>query len=137
MSNVNKGLEEYPLGFTADDAYKKSEEANRAKMAAVDKFVNSSISMGMLTNFIGRKIEEAVNRADFQLVIAPEMLQDFTAPYNVLSETIILICNKQNFMSRKRVDGTIVVNWKSPRETIKTHTKEKKPFQFSKPEELK
>ena len=126
------------LALDADDAYVKTKKTNDEKSSAVEKFLSSTITVQLLLNFLNSSIQKSIGRGDFQVEIEEKDLSDFAAPYDVIAAAAIMLCSKQNYRARIKVDGSLFISWRSPSsiQVIPEVEKVTKPFVFHKPDEL-
>ena len=126
------------LQLCADEAYLKTEEASKERIESIDKLLESSIGLNMLINFLNLKIDRAIKKGRFQVEIEPEDFQGFSAPIDILIDTSIIVCSKQNYRARILTNGNLLISWKSPAEiTVDLKIEPSKRFIFNKPNELK
>jgi len=131
MTQANK------FKLDADEAFVKTEIANEEKSSTVDKFLDSTIATRMLVNFINARMEKAIKMAHFQMELCEEAFSDFSSPYDILCQATIILCARQNYRARVKVDGCLLISWKSPAEMTPVIGVSEKPFVFRKPDEIK
>lgn len=125
------------LELDADEAYLKTKKANDEKSNAVERFLSSTITAKLLINFINTNIAKAIKRGDFQIEIEEKDLSGFSDTFDILTSAAIILCNRQNYRAKVKVNGSLFISWKSPASTeIISEEKEAKPFVFHRPDEL-
>jgi len=132
----SKDLDLFPLELSASEAYLKSKEILDRRHNAVEKFMKSSISMTLLVNFLGNKIDKAIKRGEFHLELKAQDFESFSTPFTILIDATILICEKQNYSTRLKQDGSLVINWSSQSVKVFIEPIRNKKFVFKKPKEL-
>jgi len=126
------------LDLCADEAYLKTIEASIDREESIDKLLTSPIGLGMLVNFLNSQIDGAIKKGLYQLEIKPIDFSSFSAPIDILIDTAIIICSRQNYRARLLINGNLLISWKSPAEvSINVERTKDGNFHFKKPDEFK